>query len=112
MSIIVHTFYIHNETDNMLNSDMWMVNDREIAAFSAQRVLFEPASDCFCCCCFTMPFRIGIWFNITKTCPCNVYPLELHLLYSKTGVYWGIPTFLNFAPKQRLWVLVRTSSLF
>ena len=77
---------------------------------------------------------------ITKTCPCNVYPPEPHfyivklwyagiyliqdlasrkhvrvmytswtpLLYSKTGVCRNI---LNFASKQRLWVLVRTASL-
>ena len=31
-------------------------------------------------------------------------------LYSKTGVRRGIPIFLNFAPKHRLWVLVRTAS--
>ena len=30
------------------------------------------------------------------------------LLYSKTGVYRGILFFLIFAPKHRLWVLVRT----
>ena len=32
------------------------------------------------------------------------------LLYSKTGVCRGIPIFLIFAPKHRLWVLVRTTS--
>ena len=32
------------------------------------------------------------------------------LLYSKTGVYRGIQFFLIFAPKQILWVLVRTAS--
>ena len=32
------------------------------------------------------------------------------LLYSETGVCSGIPIFLIFAPKQRLWVLVRTAS--
>ena len=31
-------------------------------------------------------------------------------LYRKTGVYEGIPIFLIFAPKHRLWVLVRTAS--
>ena len=30
------------------------------------------------------------------------------LLYSKTRVCRGIPTFLIFDPKHRLWVLVRT----
>ena len=32
------------------------------------------------------------------------------LLYSKTGVCRGIPIFLIFAPKHRLWVPVRTAS--
>ena len=32
------------------------------------------------------------------------------LLYSKTGVHRGIPIFLIFALKRRLWVLVRTAS--
>ena len=35
---------------------------------------------------------------------------EIPLLYSKTGVCRGIPIFLNFATKHRLWVLVRTAS--
>ena len=33
------------------------------------------------------------------------------LLYSKTGVYRGDHSFLIFALKHRLWVLVRTASL-
>ena len=33
------------------------------------------------------------------------------LLYSKTGVYRGILFFLIFAPKHRLWVLVRTEAV-
>ena len=33
------------------------------------------------------------------------------LLYNKTGVCRGIPIFLIFAPKHRLWVLVRTASI-
>ena len=37
-------------------------------------------------------------------------PPHTPLLYSKTGVYRGIPIFLIFAPKHRLWVLVRTAS--
>ena len=32
------------------------------------------------------------------------------LLYSKTGIWRGIPVFRIFAPKHRLWVLVRTAS--
>ena len=38
-------------------------------------------------------------------------PLSTPLLYSKGGVYRGIPIFLIFAPKHRLWVLVRTVSV-
>ena len=51
---------------------------------------------------------------ITKTCPCNVYPLELHFYIAKlgyAGVCKGIPIFLIFAPKHRLWVHLRTASL-
>ena len=33
--------------------------------------------------------------------------ISTKLLYSKTGVCRGIPIFLIFAPKHRLWVLVR-----
>ena len=32
------------------------------------------------------------------------------LLYSKTGVYRSIYIFVIFAPKHRLWVLIRTAS--
>ena len=35
-------------------------------------------------------------------------PLNPTLFYSKTGVCRGIPISLSFAPKHRLWVLVRT----
>ena len=34
-------------------------------------------------------------------------PPHTPLLYSKSGVYKGIPIFLNFDPKHRLWVLVK-----
>ena len=37
-------------------------------------------------------------------------PPHTPLLYSKTGVCRGIPIFLIFALKHRLWVLVRTAS--
>ena len=33
------------------------------------------------------------------------------LLWSKTGVCKGIPVFLIFSPKHRLWVLVRNASV-
>ena len=39
-------------------------------------------------------------------------PPYIPLLYSKTGVYRGIHNFLIFALKQRLWVLVRTTSMY
>ena len=38
-------------------------------------------------------------------------PPQTPLLYSKTGVCMGIPVFLIFAPKHRLWVLVRVAVL-
>ena len=37
-------------------------------------------------------------------------PAYTPILHSKTGVCRGIPIFLIFAPKHRLWVLVRTAS--
>ena len=39
-------------------------------------------------------------------------PPQTPLLCSKTGVCNGIPIFLNFAPKHRLWVLVRTATVY
>ena len=40
----------------------------------------------------------------------RVLNTPLNPTYSKTGVCRGIPIFLIFAPKHRLWVLVRTAS--
>ena len=40
----------------------------------------------------------------------HVRDMYTPLLYSKTGVCRGIPIFLIFAPKHRLWVHVRTAS--
>ena len=42
-----------------------------------------------------------------KTCPCDVhvYTLELNFYIEKLGICRGIPIFLIFAPKHRLWVL-------
>ena len=37
--------------------------------------------------------------------PVKCIPPYTSLLHSKTRVYKGIPIFLNFAPKHRLWVL-------
>ena len=48
--------------------------------------------------------------NIRKTCPCNIYPPTPHFYTKKNGVCRGIPIFLIFAPKHRMWVLVRTAS--
>ena len=44
--------------------------------------------------------------NISVKC----IPRHTPLLYSKTGVRGGIPIYLIFVPKHRLWVLVRTAS--
>ena len=38
-------------------------------------------------------------------------PPHTPLLYRKTGECRGIPIFLSFASKHRLWVLVRTASV-
>ena len=47
--------------------------------------------------------------NITKTCPCNVYPYEPRfIINSKIGVCRGKPIYLIFSLKHRLRVLVRT----
>ena len=45
-----------------------------------------------------------------KTCRCNEYHPKTHFYLSKTGVCRGASIFLIFAPKHRLWVLVRTAS--
>ena len=47
-----------------------------------------------------------------KMAPMSVICIPPHtpLLYSKTGVCNGIPIFLIFDPKHRLWELVRTAS--
>ena len=48
--------------------------------------------------------------HITKTSPCNENPLTPHFYIVKLG-FTGVYIFLIFAPKHRLWVLVRTASL-
>ena len=40
----------------------------------------------------------------------KVYPLEPHFYIEQNGGCRGLPIFLIFAPKHRLWVLVRTAS--
>ena len=55
------------------------------------------------------PWTIMIYIhqeNMSVEC----LPPYTPLLYSKTGVCRGIPIFLIFAPKHRLWVLIRTAS--
>ena len=48
--------------------------------------------------------------HITKTSPCNEHPPTPHFYIVKLG-FTGVYFFLIFAPKHRLWVLVRTASL-
>ena len=48
---------------------------------------------------------------ITKASPCNEYPLTPHFYIVKLGFTGVYIFFLIFAPKQRLWVLVRTASV-
>ena len=48
--------------------------------------------------------------HITKTSPCNEHPLTPHFYIVNLG-FTGVYIFLIFAPKHRLWVLVRTASL-
>ena len=62
---------------------------------------------------FLFSFFLFFFFFLKKNI--SVYTrleniLHTPLLYSKTGVCRGIPIFLIFAPKLRLWVLVRTAS--
>ena len=47
--------------------------------------------------------------NIRKTCPCNEYHIIPHFHTVKLGYAGVYIFFLNFAPKHRLWVLVRTA---
>ena len=62
--------------------------------------------------CETSRSACGCASVIMKTCPCNVYPLEPHFYIAKLGnaVVYIVNIFLIFAPKHRLWVLVRTAS--
>ena len=48
---------------------------------------------------------------ITKTSPCNEHPLTPHFYIVKLG-FTGVFFFLIFAPKHRLWVHVRTASIY
>ena len=49
---------------------------------------------------------------IMLTSPCNIDPLNPTFIYSKIGVYRGMHYFIIFALKHRLWVLVRTASIY
>ena len=48
---------------------------------------------------------------IRITCPCNEHPLTPHFYIEKVGFTRVYIFFLIFAPKHRLWVLVRTASV-
>ena len=48
--------------------------------------------------------------SITKTSPCKEHPLIPHFYIVKLG-FTGVYFFVIFAPKHRLWVLVRTASV-
>ena len=52
----------------------------------------------------------GIESTTRKTCPCNIYLLIPHFYIAKLGYAGVYLFFLIFAPKHRLWVLVRTAS--
>ena len=54
--------------------------------------------------------ELGI--SITKTCLYNFDPLKPHFYIVKLGVTWLYIIFLISAQKHRLWVLVRTASMF
>ena len=64
--------------------------------------------------CTTMPkydSNVGIFLHDhQENMPVKYIPPSTPILYRKTGVCRGIPIFLIFAPKHRLWVLVRTAS--
>ena len=49
---------------------------------------------------------------ITKTSPCNEYPLTPHIYIVKLGFTEVFIFFLIFALKHRLWVLVRSSNVY
>ena len=53
--------------------------------------------------------QVGFYNNHQENMQC--IPPYTQLLFSKTGVWRGIPIFLIFAPKHRLWVLVRTACI-
>ena len=57
--------------------------------------------------CFIV-FYHCLLITIRITCPCDLYPLTLHLYIVKLGL---TGEYIIFALKHRLWVLVRTASL-
>ena len=54
--------------------------------------------------------KLCFFFTSKKYAYIILTPLN-PLLYSETGVYWGIHYFSYFARKHRLWVLIRTAWL-
>ena len=49
---------------------------------------------------------------IMKTSPCNLYPCTPHFYIVKLGFTGKYIFFLIFAIKHRLWVLVRTATIY
>ena len=59
---------------------------------------------------FDLCWNIGMHHQEYKSMKVHEkYTTLTPLLYSKTGVYMGIPVLRIFAKKHRLWVLVRTA---
>ena len=59
--------------------------------------------------CIQQPiFRVFIML----TCLCDEDPLKPHFYIAKLGINRGIHYLLIFAPKHRLWVLVRTATIY
>ena len=52
----------------------------------------------------SLPFKCKM--NHQENISMKSIPHHTPLLYSKTGVYRGIPIFLIFDPNHRIWVLV------
>ena len=57
-----------------------------------------------------MQYKMRVYHLENMSVQC--IPPQTPLLYSKAGVCMGIPIFLIFAPKHRLWVLVGGSNVY
>ena len=80
----------------------YSINTRSSYALGFQHSLRDLAS--------VNEWKIMFHPYIRKTCPCNEYPLKPHFYLVKLGFAGVYLFFLIFAPKHRLWVLVRTAS--